>query len=77
MCERIDFSRVPTLIQAILTIRGSPVTVVGIVVVQVTRSIDVTDVVAVARVRGERTNNCQPKEEYLCSSDFFQLLRRF
>ena len=40
-----------TLIRAVLTIRGNSVTVVGIVVVEITRSIHITNVVGVTRVR--------------------------
>ena len=78
LCERIDFNLIrSTLLQAFPTIRGDTVTVVGIVVVQIASSIDVTDVVAVASVRRttNRIYNRQPL--YLCSSDLFQVRRRF
>jgi len=46
----------PTLIRAFLTIGGNSVTVVRIVVVDVTRSIDIADIVTVTGVRGAEMN---------------------
>ena len=70
----------PTLLLAFLTIRGNPIAVVRIVVVQITVRIHVANVVTVPGVRGKHISyNRQPYTIYLYlfSSDLFQFLRRF
>lgn len=66
-----------------LTIRDDAIGIVGIVVVQFSRRIDIAHVIGVSRVRGTTLNNCHPKFliylfwRYLSLSDFFQFRNRF
>ncbi len=52
MCECIDFSLWAYFKRAFLTIRGDAISIVRVVVVERTRSVDVANVVRVADVRG-------------------------